>query len=300
MVQGIFDDLNADTRELWRYPDTGEWSATRNTNEFVAAMTQWRDHGMLAFTLNIQGGSPVGYGNQEWLNPGYYPDGSLRDDYLARLEQILDRADELKMVVILGLFYFGQDQHLNDEAAVESAVRNVIQWLHDRQYRHVLIEINNECNVRYDHEVLAPPRVHELIELVKSMERGGHRYLVSTSFGGGSIPTENVIAASDFVLLHGNGVDDPAQILRMVERVRALPSYTPKPIVFNEDDHYGFDLAENSLVAAVQSYASWGYFDYRRTGESFTEGYQSVPVDWSISSPRKRAFFDKVREITGY
>ena len=300
LVQGIFDDLKAGTRGLWRYADTGEWNPARNTNEFVAAMPEWRSHGMIAFTLNIQGGSPVGYGNQDWLNPGYTPDGSLRDDYMARLEMILDRADELKMVVILGLFYFGQDQHLDNEAAVANAVRNVVHRLHDRQYRHVLIEINNECDVRYDHEVLRPPRVHELIELVKSLQRNGHRYLVSTSFGGGSIPTDNVVAAADFVLIHGNGVDDPAQIRRMVERVRGLSVYTRKPILFNEDDHYDFDRSENNLVAAVQSYASWGFFDYRRTGESSADGDQSVPVDWSISSPRKKAFFDKLKEITGH
>ena len=32
--------------------------------------------------------------------------------------RIVDRADELGMVVILGYFYFGQDQRLTNEAAV--------------------------------------------------------------------------------------------------------------------------------------------------------------------------------------
>jgi hypothetical protein len=41
----------------------------------------------------------------------------------------------LKMVVILGLFYFGQDQHLDNEDAADRALRNVVNWLHDRQYR---------------------------------------------------------------------------------------------------------------------------------------------------------------------
>ena len=35
------------------------------------------------------------------------------------------------------------------------------------------------------------------------------------------------------------------------------------------------------------------------TGETFADGYQSVPVDWGINSARKRAFFAKLREITG-
>ena len=56
MVQGIFDDLNPDTRPLWKYPDTGIWDPDRNTNEFIAAMPLWRKNGLLAFTLNLQVG----------------------------------------------------------------------------------------------------------------------------------------------------------------------------------------------------------------------------------------------------
>lgn len=53
MVQGIFDDLNSETKHLWKYPDTGEWDAQRNTNEFVAAMPEWRKHGLLAISVSI-------------------------------------------------------------------------------------------------------------------------------------------------------------------------------------------------------------------------------------------------------
>src|SRR5262245_35832815 len=65
MVQGIFDDLNPDTRGRWAYPDTKKWDADRNTREFIAAMPAWRKHGLLAFTLNLQGGSPEGYSKNQ-------------------------------------------------------------------------------------------------------------------------------------------------------------------------------------------------------------------------------------------
>ena len=45
MVNGIFDDVNPETRELFQYPDTGEWDAGRNTDEFVNAMDEWHAHG---------------------------------------------------------------------------------------------------------------------------------------------------------------------------------------------------------------------------------------------------------------
>jgi hypothetical protein len=299
MVQGIFDDLNTNTIAQWVYADTGKWDADRNTREFLAAMPEWRAHGLIAFTINLQGGSPQGYSSQQpWHNSAIAADGSLRADYLARLERILDRADELGMVAILGYFYFGQDERVRDEAAVIRATDEATKWVLDRGYRNLLIEINNECNVRYAHAILKPERVHELIERVKKTARDGRRLLVSTSYGGGTIPKENVVRSADFLLIHGNGVSDPDKITEMVRKTRAVPGYRPMPILFNEDDHFDFDKPRNNFTAAVSERASWGYFDFRMKGEGFDEGYQSVPVNWKISSERKRGFFELLGEIT--
>jgi len=300
MVQGTFDDLNPDTRARWAYPDTMSWDAARNTREFVAAMPEWRRHGLLAVTLNLQGGSPEGYSQgQPWHNSAITEDGALRPEYMGRVERILDEADRLGMAVILGLFYFGQDERLRDEPAIARAVDNAVAWVLGKGYRNVLIEINNECNVRYDHAILQPARVHDLITRAKGITRGGRRLLVSTSYGGGTLPGPEVLAASDFVLLHGNGVSNPDRIAEMVRQTRQLPAFTPKPIVFNEDDHYDFDKPWNNFVAATSVYASWGFFDFRRKGEALEEGYQSVPVVWAVSSVRKRGFFSLLREMTG-
>jgi hypothetical protein len=300
MVQATFDDLNPETVGKWKYPDTGKWDADRNTREFVAAMPEWRKQGLLAFTLNLQGGSPQGYSkDQPWHNSAVTGDGGLRPEYLKRLEAVLDRADELGMVVILGLFYFGQDQRLTDEAAVTRATDAALDWLFKKGYRNVLIEVNNECNVRYDHAILKPDRVHELIDRVKGKTKDGRRFLVGTSYGGGTVPKENVVRSSDFLLLHGNGVKDPNRIAGMVRQTRKVPGYRPVPILFNEDDHFDFDKPVNNFTAAVGEYASWGYFDWRMPGEGFDDGYQSVPVNWGISSPRKKGFVKLLGEITG-
>jgi hypothetical protein len=302
MVQGIFDDENPDTRELWKYPDTNEWCPERNTNEFIAAMEDWYNHGMLAFTLNLQGGSPIGYNNKGWKNSAFTGKGELKEPFMNRLEKILDRADELGMVVILGVFYFGQDEYLEDEAAVISALDNTLNWLHEKKYRNILVEVNNECDVdKYDHDILKPTRVVELINRVRQKSINGYSFLVSTSFGGWDIPvpTDEVIAASDFVLLHGNPAHTPDLVTEIVKATREQPSYRPMPIVYNEDDHFDFDKPDNNFVSAVKNYASWGYFDYRKKDESFEDGFQSVPVDWGINSERKKQFFHLMSEITG-
>jgi hypothetical protein len=143
--------------------------------------------------------------------------------------------------------------------------------------------------------------VHELIAHV---QRSG--LLASTSYrGGGRVPDPSVARTADFILLHGNGTADPRLIAAQVEQTRAVEGYHGQPILFNEDDHFAFDADWNNLVAAVSRHASWGYFDPgsgapgRPARADYEHGYQLVPVNWQINTPRKRAFFSLVREITG-
>ena len=272
MVQGIFDDENTATRHRWAYPD-GPFDAERNTREFVAAMPLWRRNGLLGFTINLQGGSPQGYSaKQPWINSAFdFTTGALKPAYMARLETILNEADRLGMVPILGLFYFGQAHRFANEQAVLAATDAATDWLVAKGYRNVLGNI------------ATPAR----------------RLLVSTSYTGGAIPGENVAATADFLLLHGNGVEGTARIAQMVEQTRGLKGFRNQPVLFNEDDHFDFDTPVNHFTTAIGAYASWGYFDFRKPSEAFAEGYQSMPADWGINSERKRDFFRLVGEISG-
>jgi hypothetical protein len=167
----------------------------------------------------------------------------------------------------------------------------------DQGYGNVLIEVNNECDVpRYEHEILQPHRIHELIERAKGITKDGRRLLVGTSFKGNSIPLERVVAVSDFLLIHGNGVSDPNRIAEMVDETRQVPGYRPMPILFNEDDHFDFDKDWNNFVAAVSRYASWGYLE---CGENnYHDGHQSPPVQWGLNTERKRDFARLARGMT--
>jgi hypothetical protein len=302
MVQALFDDENPETRDRWAYPDTGEFDPDRNVAEFVDALPAYHDHGLRAVTVNLQCGNPNGYSPEHpQVVSAYEADGSLKDAWLDRLERVLDAADEVGMVVILGLFYQGQDDRLRDDDAVRAGVENVIDWLLDREYTNVLIEINNECDALpgegwgYERDALKPGRVHELIELVQSRERDGFSYPASTSFTGGTVPSDNVLAAADFALLHGNGVDDPWRIGEMVEETRTRPSFEEMPVVFNEDDHYDFRSHPNNMLVALQHGASWGFYDAGRN--NYRDGYQSPPVEWGINTERKREFFEYVQYV---
>lgn len=294
-VQAIFDDENLETRSNWIYPDTKEWDPERNTEEFIQALPEWKSYGVLGFTVNLQGGMPIVKTefSQPWINTAFYPNGELKQSYLNRLKRILEAADELGMICIVGLFYFGQDERLEDETAVINGVDNAVSWLLETGYRNIMIEINNETNVPlYQHPILQPHRVHELIIRAKKVAK--EKIPVSTSFTGGMVPTPPVIENSDFILVHGNGLS-PERLKKLVDDIRNTSEYknSPKPIVFNED---GVDI--NNLIAAFEKYTSWGYYDQGKN--NYNDGFQSPPVNWRVNTDIKKRFFNKVAEITGY
>jgi hypothetical protein len=369
VVQGIFDDLNPETASRWVYPDTKKWDPERNANEFVAAMPEWQRHGVLAFTINLQGGSPGGGGSRGrgagtgggpspsdaggrggdaqpagvttgavtpntpngqpaapvgaatdapgrgrgpagpmLENTAIDPDGNLRSAYMARLERILNRADELGMVAIVGYFYFGQDQRLKGEEAVKRGVLNATNWILDHGYTNVLVEINNECNIGYDHDILKPPRLPELFDLVRRQTRNGRRLLVSSSFGGTNSSstgrenpdtpaTSSVSKNADFLLIHGNGPYDADVIRRCIAGTRALAGDRKVPTLINEDPNFHFTEESNHLLASVGEYVSWGY--YEQGQNNYQDGYQSPPVNWGINTDNKKQFFELVKKVTG-
>jgi len=336
MANGIFDDLNPLTRTLWAYPDTGEWDPDRNTQELIAALPVYRQHGLVAIGLNLQGASPFGYyrfddasidallgqvkrahpevtqdavwqglastRSQPWETGAFNPDGTLRPEFLKRAASVIEAADKLGMVVCLGLFYFGQDERLVDEAAVLSAVDGACRWVLESGFTNVVIEIANEVDIPlYEHEMLTASKVQTLIERVRETEHKGRRLLAGTSVSGRVAPTAEIVAASDFVLLHGNHLDEPKEITSRIEKTRSLPTYRGQPLVFNEDDHFNFDHQENNFFNALTGRAGWGYFDPgqgaggRVDFGDYEEGYQSPPINWSINSDRKAAFFEALR-----
>ena len=322
-VQATFDDANPQTRKHWVYPDTGKWDPERNTDEFCAALPEWKAHGVLAFTINWQGGGPV-YAPEIYRaydNNGFTPEGTLKADYAERTARVLARADELGMVVMVGLFYWVSLLRMRDSEAVWRAADEALAFLEGTGRRNLLVELANEVDVvanRTPYEMLYPARVHEMLNRL----RADHPSLLySTSGGGvnvetgGGMPSPALVASSDYVLIHGNGARPPG-LARAIEAIQAMPAYTklPKPIVVNEDSP-----AVPNMDAAWRNGASWGYYDQGFEGQADDpylhyaprprknegplaqlNGFQTPPVNWTINTPFKRAFFDRVAEVTGY
>ncbi len=314
MVQAIFDDDNPETRRLWAYPDSGRWDPDRNTDEFCAHLPEYRDHGLLAVTVGLQGGgsiySPEVY--DHYVNSAYRPDGSFKQPYFDRLERVLAAADECGMVVIVNYFYFKQAARLKSDAVVFDVTERVTEWLLRSGHRNILVDVANEAGDWWPVELMQPARVHELIECARGVTVGGRRLLLGSSSGGGdALPHGPWLAAEDLSMPHGNGCT-PEALAAKLRRLKEMDEYRdrPRPICVNEDSVF----VEN-LEAAVGEGCSWGFYcqgygsDYqdrmnwkeRGREDSCPElsGYQTVPVNWGINTPIKRAFFEKVAEITG-
>jgi hypothetical protein len=132
MANAIFDDENPSTVSMWKYPDTGRWDPERNLNEFVAALPAYAAKGLRAVSINLQGGNPVPgcscNATHAWNTSAYHADGSLKAAWMSRADRAIGAAAQHGIVVMLGVFYHGQDQRLADEAAVKRAVDNVTDW----------------------------------------------------------------------------------------------------------------------------------------------------------------------------
>ena len=304
MANAVVDDHNPETRGVWAYPD-GPWDAERNTREFIAALPAYRATGLTSVAINLQGGSPQGYSwHQPWQFSGFTPDGNLLADTRARIERVISAADSLQMVVILGVLYISAKPALRDEAAVVRAVDETVEFLCAGGHANVLVEVGNEVDLpSWPLDIVKPPRAHELIARIQQKSAGrlrtpARRLLASTSFVHAA-PPPNVLAAADYVLLHGNGSNTPDALRALIRGTRNAPGYRGQPLLCNEDDHYDFDKPDNNFLAAVEERCGWGFFDYRRDRERYADGFQSLPVDWQITSARKKAFFGLLGEITG-
>ena len=306
MVNAIVNDQNPETRGMWAYRD-GPWDPERNTNEFIAALPSYRAHGLTSVAFNIQGGSVMGYGwHQPWHTSGYTPDGHILPDYRGRLIRVLDALDANGMAAVLGLFYISAAPALSGEAAVIRATDDITDIVCNGGYTNVLMEVGNEVEIpRWAYDIVKPPRSHELVLRIQERSKGrvkteAGRLLVSTSFSNrtGDLPSK-LLEAADYVLFHGNSLPTPADVHTRVKAIRAMAGYHGQPLLINEDDHFDFDQPENNMTAAIAEYCGWGFFDYRQIREPFEAGYQSLPVDWTINSPRKKGFFGLLAEATG-
>ena len=247
MVNATFEDRNPATCPKGFDPD-------KNTESFIASIPDYVAHGVRAFTLCLQGGSP---GYEGALNSAYDPDGSLRPDYLKRVARVIEACDKAGAVVILGCLSESQDQVLKDGEAVKVAVANTAMWVRQRGYTNVLLEVADEfIHKGFDHpQIKDPTGMRDLVRLAKQT---APELLVSASGGGGGRLDQRVAVVADFLLLHFNNVP----VSEIHEKV-ATADKVSKAIVCNADSKTGEEGAQ-ALEKAVNALCSWGYMNAKQ------------------------------------
>ncbi len=240
------------------FEDTGRpaFDPEKNTEEFLDRMPEYVNHGVRAFTVSLQGGYP---GYEGAKNSAFSERGELDRDYMERAASVIERADALGAVIILGLYYQRQDQILNDEEAVERGVIEVVDWIKQNGYRNIILDLVNEYgHGGFKHGVLrSDAGVAGLIRLAR--QRYPSLPVGASGTGDGRL-TPKVAAASSVLLVHFNELS----VSEIPGRLKDLRRDEPgKPIVCNEDSRTG-SAAASAASASVQAGASYGLMVERK------------------------------------
>ncbi len=268
MVNAVFDDENPATCPSDFNPDT-------NTDRFIELMNDYKAKGILAFTINLQGGMP---GYEGAINSAFRSDGGLKPNYMDRVRRVIEAADARGLIIILGFFYQRQDGILQDVNAVRQATVNATTWICDQGYTNVIVEIANEYrHPGFDHQIITDEDGE--VELMNLVRQTAPNLLVSTSGMGDAKFHSSLANAADFILIHGN-TSDPDEY---EGKVNALKHYN-KPIVFNEDWCFSDDTrrigdAVEKLTNAFEAGASWGIMNQIRN--------QQYPFIFEIGKPNE-------------
>lgn len=254
MVNSVFEDRS--TQLSINIPN---FDSDTNTNEFIAMLSEYVSNGVNAFTISLQGGS---HGYEGAINTAFNADGSLRKEYFGRVEKVIRACDSQHAVVILSCFYQRQHSHsssLKGKEEIKKALVNVVNWIKERKFTNVLLEITNE----YHHGgyknwpdgewLVTEQGQNELIMMVKRLYPS---LLVSTSgMGDGAYPPL-LTKESDFFIIHFNNT----AIEDIPIKINELKKYG-KPIICNEDDKLKNEGAI-AMALSVLNGCGWGYMNY--------------------------------------
>ena len=289
----------------------------RNTDAAIQALDFYKSHGVLMVNVSLQG-AQAGYdaavngidrenGYRFGPQKGTYvsafrPDGSLKPNWLARLERLLHAADQRGMFVNLMYFYQGQDEQFESTAAIHHAARNITEWLVEHNFRNVIVDVANEYDLpgpQWDFKGYIPQNIIPLIDEVREhFKHTGFALPIGASSDGRMRYPHSLEGQVDVVLIHGNG-REPREKARRVAELKDVE----RPILMTEDDngrtstveHLEADLASCDILFHKAS--GWGYMPWaqaQRFPFRYLPGPRAVVRDEMPEKERDMAYFHAV------
>lgn len=307
LAQALFDD---------EWLTEHSFDPDANTRAVIEALDFYKRHGVLMVNVSLQGGNPgyeaaingIARENGYKFGPGkglhvsaFRPDGSLKPQWLHRLERLLRAADRRGMVVNIMYFYQGQDELFESTRAIHRAAHNITDWLIAGNHRNIIIDVANEYDIgpRWDFDQYIPRHIIPLIDEVRDrFQKARFLVPVAVSSGGRMRYPQSVLGQSDIVLLHGNG-RSPEEKLR---RARELASVS-RPVLMNEDDNgrettqANLKLETASCDVFFQHAAGWGYMPWaqaQRFPFRYLPGAEATVRDEMDVAERDMAYFHAV------
>lgn len=252
LIQGIFDDSG--NRALYNQMALEQFLPDKNTDALIAALPAWYAYGMRAFTVGFQGGWPVGMTEVEDIenNPFGAEGLTLDPAYADRMHRLITAADEAGMVVIVNILYWAQAKKMKTGRDIRNAVSTAARFLKEKGYTNVMLDVANEYDISLNgaHAIVQTAEgIASLIDLARA-ESGG---MLTASSGGGGTVDGQVADASDYVLVHGNGLTRGEYhdfLLRAVKLAKG------KPVLCNEDSP-----CCTRVDVALNAGTSWGYYN---------------------------------------
>ena len=308
LTQALFDDELSSEEHF--DPDG-------NTDQVIEALDLYREHGVLAISVSLQGDNPEHgsdinntlrrhrqAGSHGPLVSAFRSDGFLKQGWLRRLRRLVEEADRRGMFVCLIYFQPGQDDIFDSPNAIVAATRNITDWLIGSDFRNVIIDIANEWDVEeysWDHGRFIPENIDRLIEIVRDRFNTADYTLPIGASGSSRMSYPDSLAqACDLVLIHGNG-------MTLGEKIRRLREFqgTSRAVWMTEDDNGHETTVANlsrekaSADAVFQEGGGWGYLPRKQTQRfpfHYLPGETSRFDDETAEPVRDGAYFRAVLE----
>ena len=288
-----------------------------NTDSVIGALDFYKNHGVLMINVSLQG-AQAGYDkavngidreNAYRLGPGkgtyvsaFRPDGSLKPEWLGRLERLLRAADQRGMFVNLMYFYHGQDEQFQSTLAIHAAAANITDWLIAHDFRNVIVDVANEYDLpgpQWDFKGYIPQNIIPLIDEVRErFKHAGYSLPIGASSDGRMRYPLSLQGQVDVLLIHGDN-RDPQEKTRRVAELKDVQ----RPILMTEDDngrattveHLAGDLASCDIF--FHKAAGWGYLPWiqaQRFPFRYLPGAESLVRDDMPEKERDMAYFHAV------
>ena len=288
-----------------------------NTDAVIQALDFYKSHGVLMIDVSLQG-AQAGYDKavngiereniyRSGRERGMYvsafrPDGTLKPEWLGRLESLLRAADQRDMLVNLMYFYQGQDEQFQSTAAIHRAAHNITDWLIAHNVRNVIVDVANEYDLpgpQWDFAGYIPQNIIPLIDEVREcFKHTGYALPIGASSDGRMRYPHSLEGQVDVLLIHGNGRDEKEKARRVVELKDVA-----RPILMTEDDngrsstveHLADDLASCDIF--FHRAAGWGYLPWvqaQRFPFRYLPGAEAEVRDDMPEKDRDMAYFHAV------